>query len=123
MSRRLWRRRGVHDDPGIELRTRRSTRPAHDAEAQISLGLAYYAVTSHGRGGFARDDVQTYKWLTIGCATLSSRPSPAAQRPPDAKWCADTLTTWAEEMTPAQVAEGQRLAKECSQAFEQRKKK
>jgi len=64
------------------------------AEAQYGLGLLY----AKGRG-VPPDDVQAYMWLNLAAAT-------------EEKEWATYRDSVAEKMTAAQIAEGQRLARE-----------
>jgi len=71
-----------------------------DADAQFSLGLMYAT-----GDGVSQDDVRAYVWYTLAVAhsTGNKQKSAAANR--------DGALT--RRMTPAQVAEAQRLAQQC----------
>ena len=77
-----------------------------NAEAQSNLGGMY----SLG-AGVPQDDVEAHKWYNLA----ASRTTGEAQ-----KRHAERRDALAEEMTPAQIAEAQRLAKEWQAAFEKR---
>jgi len=72
-----------------------------DAEAQYNLDLMYY----NGRG-VPQDYIQAHLWLNLAAA--SSSPDDAEAR----KKAAETRDGLATIMTPAQIAEAQRLARE-----------
>ncbi len=78
------------------------------AEAQAILGIMY----AEGEG-VPQDYVLAYKWLNLAAAEG------------DAAWgsAAELRDIVASEMTPEQIAEAQRLAREWMAAFEKRKKK
>jgi TPR repeat protein len=69
------------------------------AEAQYNLGVLYL----NGQG-IAQDEVQAYKWLDLAAATYTAK----AEREEAVK----TRDSVAAKMTPAQIAEAQKLASE-----------
>ena len=71
-----------------------------DADAQFSLGLMYAT-----GDGVSQDDVRAYLWYTLAVAhsTGNKQKSAAANR--------DGALT--RRMTPAQIAEAQRLSQQC----------
>jgi len=78
-----------------------------DAAGQQLLGVAYYK-----GAGVPQDYVEAHKWanLAAGRATGETRETSAKQR--------DLV---AAELTPAQIAEAQKLAREWQEQFEKRK--
>ncbi len=81
-------------DEATELKEFRVLAEQGDAAAQYNLGLMY----SHGRG-VPQDDVQAHMWFNLS----------AAHGMESARTLRDRL---AEKMTPAQLADAQRLAQE-----------
>jgi TPR repeat protein len=77
-----------------------------DADAQWSLGHAYY----NGQG-VSQDYVETYKWLNLAASGASAENQTRYAEFRDAR---------AKEMTPAQIAEAQKLAREWRSAFDAR---
>ncbi len=77
-----------------------------DADAQYILGLAY----ANGVG-VPQDDVEAHKWRSLA----ASRATGDRQK----KYAA-TRDQLAEALTPVQLAEAQKLAKEWQAAFEKR---
>ena len=69
------------------------------AEAQYNLGVLYLT----GQG-VARDEVQAYKWLDRAAATYPANAEREA--------AVQTRDSVAARMTPAQIAEAQKLAQE-----------
>ncbi len=86
--------RGVPQDDAEAVRWYRRAAVQGNASAQFNLGFMY----SKGRG-VLRDYVQAHKWIILA----------AAQGDEDARKARDIL---AEQMTPVQIAEAQRLARE-----------
>jgi TPR repeat protein len=70
-----------------------------DAKAQLNLGIMY----AKGRG-VAHDDVQAYTWFDLAAANFTTKP-----HHDKAVKARDTLAT---PMTPAQIAEAPKLARE-----------
>jgi TPR repeat protein len=70
-----------------------------DAEAQYSLGLMY----QNGEG-VPQDYVQAYKWFSLAAATYTDKPNHDK--------AVKERERVAARMTPAQIAEAQRLARE-----------
>ena len=70
----------------------------HIPAAQFKLGLLY----SNGRGGVLQNYVQAHKWFNLS----------AAQGDMDARMAELLRDRLAKKMTPAQIAEAQRLAAE-----------
>jgi TPR repeat protein len=76
------------------------TRAAHgDASAQFNLGLMYYT----GRG-VPQDSVEAYLWFDLVAAT--------APHPDRRQLAVEARDYVAARMTPAQIAEAQKLARE-----------
>ncbi len=86
--------RGVPQEDAEAVRWYRRAAERGDAGAQFNLGLTHF----EGRG-VAQDYVQAHMWVNLA----------AAQGRKDARKARDKL---AELMTPAQLAEAQRLARE-----------
>ncbi len=86
--------RGMPQDDAEAIRWYRRAAEQGDAGAQFNLGLMHF----EGRG-VAQDHVQAHMWVNLA----------AAQGREDARKARDKL---AELMTPAQLAEAQRLARE-----------
>ncbi len=86
--------RGVPQDDAEALRWYRRAAVQGNASAQFNLGVMY----RKGQG-VPQDDVQAHLWVNLA----------AAQGDEDARKARDIL---AEQMTPAQLAEAQRLARE-----------
>ncbi|MBN4048073.1 sel1 repeat family protein [bacterium AH-315-O15] len=76
------------------------------APAQANLGVMY----ATGQG-VPQDDVEAHKWLSLAAASLTGDTQ---------QGYADYRSTTAQRMTPAQLAEAQRLAREWQAAFEKR---
>jgi uncharacterized protein len=70
-----------------------------NAEAQYNLGLLYY----NGRG-VPQDNVRAYMWFNIATAHSTGY---------EQRLAADKRDKFAQRMTPAQVAEAQRLSQKC----------
>jgi TPR repeat protein len=75
--------------------------------AQFNLGVMYF----NGQG-VPQDYVEAHKWENLAAARASSA---------DQKRIAEGRDTVANKMTPAQVAEAQKLAREWTEAFERKK--
>ncbi len=88
------RGKGVPQDDAEAARWYRRAAEQGNAEAQFNLGFMY----SEGRG-VAQDYVQGHMWISLA----------AAQGKESYRESRDVL---AEQMTPAQIAEAQRLARE-----------
>ncbi len=86
--------KGVPQDYAVAVGWYQNAADQGDAEAQYSLGLLY----EKGRG-VTQNYVQAHMWLNLA----------AAQGQKDAGKWRDSL---AEKMTPAQIAEAQKLARE-----------
>src|SRR5829696_2697541 len=69
-----------------------------DAEAQNNLGVMY----EHGHG-VPQDYVQAHMWFNLAASSL---------KPPEVDLAAKNRTAIAAMMTPAQIAEAQKLARE-----------
>ncbi len=100
---------GVPQDYGQAAKWYRIAADQGHAGAQFNLGVMYY----HGRG-VPRDFVQAHMWFNLAASR-----SPPGEVRDKAAAVRDGL---AAKMTPAQVAEAQRLAREWMAAFEKRKK-
>ena len=95
--------------PQDDVEAARWTRLAADqghALAQLSLGDMY----AYGRG-VPQDYVEAHKWVNLA----ASRATGAAQ-----KRYSERRDTLAKQMTPAQIAEAQKLAREWQVAFDAR---
>ena len=77
-----------------------------DANAQFNLGRLYY----NGQG-VPQDYVEAHRWVNLAASRAASDKQ---------KEYAETRDAVAKEMTPAQLAEAQRLAREWQAAFEKR---
>ncbi len=86
--------RGVPQDDAEAVRWYRRAAAQGDADAQFNLGVMYV----DGQG-VPQDYVQAHMWVNLA----------AAQGMEDARKARDIL---AKQMTPAQIAEAQRLARE-----------
>ena len=90
---------GVPQDSTEALKWFRLAAAQGLAEALYNLGVMYL----NGQG-IARDEVQAYKWLDLAAATYTAKP----ERDEAGK----TRDSVAAHMTPAQIAEAQKLARE-----------
>ncbi len=104
----IIRSRGVPQDYAEAVRWLRRAADLGLAEAQYGLGVMYYK----GQG-VPQDYVQAHMWFNLAGAGL----------PPGEDRAAKNRDHVAKQMTPAQIAEAQRLAREWMAAFEKRKKK
>jgi TPR repeat protein len=101
-----------------------------DAEAQFNLGLCY-----EFGNGVSQDTIEAHKWLTLAAAALGdlqrvsagSRDTfvlAAARAAAELqKRSGESLDTLAQKMSPAQIAEAQKRAREWTEAFARRQKK
>ena len=80
--------------------------PYEVTEAQDSLGAMYYKGE-----GVPQDYVEAHKWRNLATSRVAGDTQRQYARSRDAT---------AREMTPAQIAEAQRLAREWQATFEQR---
>ena len=71
-----------------------------DAEAQLKLGNRY----NKGEGGVPQDYVRAYMWLNFAAAYTTGY---------EQEHAVDERDKAARRMTPAQIAEAQRLAQQC----------
>ena len=91
--------RGVPQDYAEALKWFRLAAAQGDALAQYHLGLMY------AKGyGVPQDHIEAHKWFTLAAASSTSKPN--RDRAVEAR---DKL---AARMTPAQLAEAQKLARE-----------
>ena len=90
---------GVSQDSAEALQWFRLAAVQGLAEALYNLGVMYL----NGQG-VARDEVQAYKWLDLAAATYTTK----SERDEAGK----TRDSVATHMTPAQIAEAQKLARE-----------
>ena len=90
---------GVPEDYAEAMKWWRRAAEQGNAQAQVSLGVTY----ANGEG-VPRDYVQAHMWLNLAAARLT----PDFRR----NWAAGARDDIEERMTPAQVAEAQRLARE-----------
>jgi TPR repeat protein len=88
---------GLEQDEAEAVKWYRRAAEQGNADAQMRLGVMY----GDGRGGLAEDYAEAVKWYR--------RLSLAAAKGYD---CADKCDNLASKMTPAQIAEAQRLARE-----------
>ncbi|MDA1306902.1 MAG: sel1 repeat family protein, partial [Acidobacteria bacterium] len=77
-----------------------------DAAAQYNLGAMYFKGE-----GVPQDYVEAHKWRNLAASRATGD---------EQKKYAETRDATAKAMTPAQIAEAQRLAREWQAAFEQR---
>ena len=89
-----------------EIAALRVTANAGDAHAQWHLGVMY----RNGRG-VPQDYVEAHKWYNLGASRVSAE---------NQKIFAEARDAVAQLMTPQQLAEAQRLAREWLAAFEKR---
>jgi TPR repeat protein len=89
---------GVQEDNTEAARWFRMAAEQGHASAQYSLGVMYTTA-----GGVPQDYVQAHMWLNLAWARMSG-----AEKADAAKW-RDRVAAW---MSPAMVAEAQRLARE-----------
>jgi TPR repeat protein len=90
---------GVPQDYAEALKWFRLAAAHGNAEAQSNLGVLYY------RGnGVSQDSVQAYKWFSLAAATFTEKQA--------REEAAKTRDSVAAGMTPAQIAEAQKLARE-----------
>jgi uncharacterized protein len=90
---------GVPQDYAEALMWYRLAAAQGDAEAQYRLGLVY----SLGNG-VPQDYVQAHKWFTLAAATFTT--------PSERDQAVQARDRVAAKMTPAQIAEAQKLARE-----------
>ena len=90
---------GVAQDYAEALKWYRRAAAKGNASAQYNLGVLYLT----GQG-VARDEVQAYKWLDRAAATYPANAEREA--------AVQTRDSVAARMTPAQIAEAQKLAQE-----------
>ncbi len=76
------------------------------AAAQYNLALMY-----HNGEGVPQDDVEAHKWRNLAASRVTGDKQ---------KEYAEVRDATAKQMTPAQLAEAQRLAREWQAAFEKR---
>jgi TPR repeat protein len=106
---------GFHYDTGLgvpqadveAVRWHRLAADQGHASAQSSLGHIY----DNGRG-VPQDYVEAHKWLNLA----ASRATGDFQK----RWFPEARDTLAAKMTPAQIAEAQKLAREWQAAFDAR---
>ena len=90
---------GVQRDCTEAVRWYRKAAKQGHVPSQVALGLMY----ARGRG-VAQDHVQAYMWLNLGGSRLPSGPL--------RDQAAAYIGSITKHMTPAQIAEAQRLARE-----------
>ena len=100
MGARYNEGRGVPKDPGAALNWFKKAANKGAAYGQFSLGLMYA-----GGLGVRQDKVQSFKWFTLAAAVF---PESSKQRD-QAVYNANQV---AAKMTPPEIAEAQRLARE-----------
>jgi TPR repeat protein len=94
---------GVKKDSAEAVRWWHRAAKQGNTEAQMLLGLAYASAE-----GVQKDHVQAYKWLSL----VSSNPAAKSEQANEAASFRDEL---ADKMTATQIAEAQKLARECNQ--------
>ena len=94
--------RGVPQDDAEAVKWYRLAAEQGDAEAHNNLGVMY----ANGKG-VPQDIVQAYKWFSIGASK-----SAASDQPKDRIEAAQNRDLAASQMTPEQIADGQKLAGE-----------
>ena len=91
--------RGVPQDYGLALKWFRLAAAQGDADEQFNLGVM------HGNGQGVPDDyVQAHKWFNLAAATFTEKE--------DCDKAVKARDHVAARMTPAQIAEAQKLARE-----------
>jgi uncharacterized protein len=91
--------KGVPQDYAEALKWYRLAAAQGDAEAQTNLGVMY----AQGKG-VLQDYVQAHKWFTLAAVTFTT--------PSERDQAAQARDRVAAKMTPAQIAEAQKLARE-----------
>ncbi len=86
---------GVPENDAEAVKWYRKAAEQGDASAQLNLGFMYYKGT-----GVPENDVKAYQWFSLAAAQGNS--TAQSNKPIIAKL-----------MTPAQIAEAQRLSTEC----------
>jgi uncharacterized protein len=99
LGARYSRGRGVPQDYAEALKWYRLAANQGKAAAQLNLGVMY-----HEGEGVPQNYVQALKWLTLAAATFTTEPEHG-----QAVQARDIV---AANMTPAQIAEAQKLARE-----------
>lgn len=97
---------GVPKDPALAATLFRQAAEQGLGQAQANLGYLYATGS-----GVPQDFVLAYQWLNLGASRLSGK---------DQEQMAAMRDQVASRMTPAQVAEGQKLAREWFDAFTRR---
>jgi TPR repeat protein len=98
--------RGVPQDYAQAVTWFRQAAEQGDADAQANLGSMYFT----GRG-VPQDYVEAHKWRNLAASRASEE---------DQTEYAETRDALAKQMTPAQLAEAQTLAREWHAAFDAR---
>jgi TPR repeat protein len=96
------RGQGVPQDYSEAVKWYRLAAEQGDVKAQNNLGVMY----ANGKG-VPQDIVQAYKWFSIGASK-----SAASDQPKDRIEAAKNRDLAASQMTPEQIADGQKLAGE-----------
>ena len=89
---------GAQEPPSSDVEELKARAEQEDANAQLNLGVMY----AKGQG-VPQDYVQAHKWINLAASRASG---------PDAAKYGKARDRVADKMTPAQVAEAQRLARE-----------
>src|SRR5262249_48511432 len=90
---------GVPQDDAEALRWFRLAADQGEAGAQFNLGVLYYTGE-----GVPQDDVQAYKWFQLAVASFTTKS--------DQDKAVEVRNRVAARMTPAQITEAQKLARE-----------
>lgn len=101
--------RGVPEDEQEAASWFRKAADQGDATAQSNLALAY----STGRG-VPQDYVEAHKWMDLAVACASPEE--------DREAFSESLDAISKQMTPEQLAEAQKRARELIEAFQQRRR-
>ena len=105
------RGRGVLQDDAEALSCYQSAAEKRVASAQHNLGLMYH----HGRGT-QRDDVVALMWLELAAPRSDNAPAPGPNEDRKCELSDVARDTLATHLTPAQIAEAQRRAREWDAA-------
>ena len=97
--------RGVVQDEAEAVRWYRQAAEQGDVAAQVNLGVMY----ANGQG-VPQDYVEAHKWLNLAASRASTE---------NQKRYAESRDALAAVMTPQQIADAQKLAREWFAAFEQ----
>jgi TPR repeat protein len=96
--------RGVHRDSAEAAKWYLAAANQGSYEAQREIGLLYM-----DGNGVPQDYIEAYKWCTIA---LAQQKKPEGLEILNPFWFIQTLNKFSAKMTPAQIAEAQKLARE-----------